>query len=255
MLHRLAPLLLALLLLAACGRAGPAPAAGTPGGPGAPAADPAAREQAERQAHLDAALHQLIAMNAAADQGDWAKVQQSVAAYKREWEALRPAVARYSPPLENILLSALQEMEGGLNHQPPQAWEFDEEATKVARLWGDLAPKLGLTADPALLPPPEKVSLPPFEQETSIQVVIRDYSFTPNRITVPKNTKVTLQLLNQGTQVHELVLDRFGEVENIPPGGSKEFVFVAEHSGTYEFACHLPGHYEAGMIGTLTVQG
>jgi len=61
--------------------------------------------------------------------------------------------------------------------------------------------------------------------------------------------------VNQGSQPHELAVDNYGEVENVPAGGSKELVFVTEKAGTFEFACHLPGHYEAGMRGTLNITG
>lgn len=38
------------------------------------------------------------------------------------------------------------------------------------------------------------------------------------------------------------------------PGQSITIKFVAKKTGTFEFACHIPGHYEAGMKGALTVK-
>ena len=45
-------------------------------------------------------------------------------------------------------------------------------------------------------------------------------------------------------------LERVG----LNPRQSITIKFVAKKTGTFEFACHVPGHYEAGMKGTLTVK-
>jgi uncharacterized cupredoxin-like copper-binding protein len=39
----------------------------------------------------------------------------------------------------------------------------------------------------------------------------------------------------------------------VAPGGRGEMVLTAREAGTYGIACLVPGHYEAGMRGTLTV--
>lgn len=45
-------------------------------------------------------------------------------------------------------------------------------------------------------------------------------------------------------------LERVG----LNPRQSATIKFVAKKAGTFEFACHIPGHYEAGMKGALTVK-
>ncbi len=43
------------------------------------------------------------------------------------------------------------------------------------------------------------------------------------------------------------------EVDHTPGGQSAESDVIDLKSGTYIVGCHIPGHYEAGMKGTLTV--
>ncbi len=40
----------------------------------------------------------------------------------------------------------------------------------------------------------------------------------------------------------------------VTAGKAATIRFVAKKAGTFEFGCHVPGHYEAGMKGTLTVK-
>lgn len=45
--------------------------------------------------------------------------------------------------------------------------------------------------------------------------------------------------------------------DDLPPGATKSFEYMftqAAPSGTLEFACHVPGHYEAGMKLSITVK-
>ena len=37
------------------------------------------------------------------------------------------------------------------------------------------------------------------------------------------------------------------------PGATNELVFTPTKPGTYEFFCTVPGHKDAGMVGTMTV--
>lgn len=43
---------------------------------------------------------------------------------------------------------------------------------------------------------------------------------------------------------------------DLAPGGSwmVEYTFTKQHAGTLEVACYLPGHYDAGMSQTITVE-
>ncbi|MGH8127206.1 MAG: cupredoxin domain-containing protein [Gammaproteobacteria bacterium] len=39
----------------------------------------------------------------------------------------------------------------------------------------------------------------------------------------------------------------------LPPGKTQTLIWTFTKPGTYQYACHEPGHYAAGMYGTLTV--
>ena len=45
------------------------------------------------------------------------------------------------------------------------------------------------------------------------------------------------------------------EVADIGMMQTKSVTYTFDGSGPYAFACHEPGHYEAGMKGTITIVG
>ena len=40
----------------------------------------------------------------------------------------------------------------------------------------------------------------------------------------------------------------------LEPGKNKEIVWKFSKEGTFEFACNVPGHYDAGMVGEVQVK-
>ena len=40
---------------------------------------------------------------------------------------------------------------------------------------------------------------------------------------------------------------------NVPAGQSARLVYTFQQPGTLLYGCHVPGHYAAGMLGTITV--
>jgi uncharacterized cupredoxin-like copper-binding protein len=53
--------------------------------------------------------------------------------------------------------------------------------------------------------------------------------------------------------LHNFSIDELGISVDIAPGATEETVINAP-AGEYEFYCNVPGHKEAGMEGTLTVE-
>ena len=79
-----------------------------------------------------------------------------------------------------------------------------------------------------------------------------DIYFEPKEVTIPANTDVTVVLPNDGVTPHNFSIDELGIDVDIAPGETKETVINAP-AGEYEYYCNVPGHKEAGMVGTLIV--
>ncbi len=97
--------------------------------------------------------------------------------------------------------------------------------------------------------------------------------FTPAVFNVRKGQTVKISIKNAGTVDHEFVLDqedkilehkavmeKFPEMEHADPnairlaaGQSGEIVWKFTKDGQFKFACLVPGHYDAGMHGDVTV--
>ena len=97
--------------------------------------------------------------------------------------------------------------------------------------------------------------------------------FTPDSITMQEGETVRFVVRNRGRMLHEMVIGtpdelvkhaammaRFPNMEHdeaymvhVDPGKTGEIVWQFNRAGSFEFACLIAGHYEAGMRGTLTV--
>jgi uncharacterized cupredoxin-like copper-binding protein len=97
--------------------------------------------------------------------------------------------------------------------------------------------------------------------------------FSPSRIELRLGETVRFRVRNDGKVMHEFVLGTRQENEthaalmmkfpdmahdephmaHVPPGQSGEIVWTFNRAGTFEFACLIAGHYQAGMAGTLVV--
>jgi uncharacterized cupredoxin-like copper-binding protein len=92
-------------------------------------------------------------------------------------------------------------------------------------------------------------------------------AFVPNDIPVKQGETVQFIVANSGSTVmHEFQLgpadmvaaDKVDggktlELNQIDPLHVQEITYTFDGPGPYAFACHQPGHYEAGMKGTITV--
>lgn len=127
-----------------------------------------------------------------------------------------------------------------------------------------------------------KVADTPFGREgdprrvtRTIQVDMADtMRFTPASITVKRGETVRLVARNKGQVLHELVLGtpdelkqhaelmkKFPEMEHeephmvhVKPGRRGEIVWQFTQPGEFQFACLIPGHFEAGMVGKVSVK-
>lgn len=100
-----------------------------------------------------------------------------------------------------------------------------------------------------------------------------DMRFAPDRIEVRQGDTIRLVHKNAGKAMHEFVLGTRKELDehaalmkkfpnmehdepymaHVPPGERREIVWTFNRAGEFDFACLLPGHYEAGMVGKIKV--
>ncbi len=100
-----------------------------------------------------------------------------------------------------------------------------------------------------------------------------DMIFEPKSLEIVAGETVRFAIQNKGELEHEFVLDtmkenvmhkammaKFPEMEHDDPnsvrleeGQSGEIIWSFTNTGTFEFACLIPGHYEAGMHSSIEV--
>jgi len=112
----------------------------------------------------------------------------------------------------------------------------------------------------------------------TIKVVMREdgkkMAFEPARITLRRGEQIRFVLENAGTDDHEFVLatleenrkhaelmKKFPDMEHddqnakrLAPAAHGEILWKFTKAGTFEFACLIPGHREAGMLGKVVVK-
>jgi plastocyanin len=86
----------------------------------------------------------------------------------------------------------------------------------------------------------------------AVEVVSHDIFFEPSELSIPADSDVTVRLPNEGVTPHNFSIDELGISVDIAPGATEETVINAP-AGEYEYYCNVPGHKQAGMVGTLTV--
>jgi len=118
------------------------------------------------------------------------------------------------------------------------------------------------------------IAADPAEAERTIRIEMRDtMRFDPQHITVRQGQVVRFVAENEGQILHEMVLGTKPDLEkhaalmkkfpgmehdelhmaHVKPGETGEIGWKFTRAGTFYFACLLPGHYEAGMIGKVEV--
>ncbi len=102
-----------------------------------------------------------------------------------------------------------------------------------------------------------------------------DFSFSPNSVAVKSDQIVTFRVTNGGAIPHDFTLgtaemqeeheaemvEMSGNMEmhdepnvfSLEPGETKEMTWHFVDSGPIIFGCHQPGHYAAGMKGSVVI--
>ena len=115
----------------------------------------------------------------------------------------------------------------------------------------------------------------PKKASRTIRVGMNDkMRFDPESITVKRGETIRFVVANKGAVLHEMVLGtpqalkEHAEVmkkhpgmehdepsmTHVKPGATGEIVWQFTKAGNFEFACLIPGHFEAGMVGKVAVK-
>lgn len=92
--------------------------------------------------------------------------------------------------------------------------------------------------------------------EGVIEVTETEFKIEPANITAPAG-EITFEIKNNGSVEHDLAVVVNGETMTsplVPPGQTVTWSVTIDQPGEYQTLCTVPGHKEAGMVGTLTVQ-
>jgi len=113
------------------------------------------------------------------------------------------------------------------------------------------------------------------EVSKKVAIELNDqFRFSPEEIQVAVGETLQLDFKNTGQMRHEWVLGtpfelsehmelmrRFPNMEHdephmvhVDPGQKQQLVWQFNRKGEFAYACLLPGHFEAGMLGTVEVQ-
>lgn len=114
----------------------------------------------------------------------------------------------------------------------------------------------------------------PKAAKRTIEVHMTDQMrFTPDKISVRQGETIRFVHKNDGEIMHEFVLGTKKELDehaalmakfpgmehdepymaHVGPGKTGEMVWTFNRAGEFGFACLIPGHYEAGMVGKVKV--
>ncbi len=101
------------------------------------------------------------------------------------------------------------------------------------------------------------------------------FRFTPEAVTIRQGQTVAFVVTNAGVLPHEFVVGTAAEQAaheqamasgtetmnpdaaaiDLPPGATATLVVTFDQPGVVPFACHVAGHFAAGMAGAITVEG
>ena len=89
-------------------------------------------------------------------------------------------------------------------------------------------------------------------QEQAVAIDSTAFSFSPNNLRARVGGKVTLAVTATGQ--HTFTIDELGVNVVTPHGRTTRVEFTPNQKGSFQFYCAIPGHKEAGQIGTLIVE-
>jgi len=85
-------------------------------------------------------------------------------------------------------------------------------------------------------------------------VVLDEYSFAPETLTLKKDVAVTISVSNQGSVTHNYVVPGLGVSVEVAPGKTESTTITPATAGTFELDCTIAGHSALGMHGSVVVE-
>ena len=86
-----------------------------------------------------------------------------------------------------------------------------------------------------------------------VAVTAGNRSFSPNTLSVRRNTQVRLRIRNTASVGHTFELPAFHVHASLPRGKTVSVTFTANRAGVFYFYSSRRGYVEGGMVGQLTV--
>lgn len=96
-------------------------------------------------------------------------------------------------------------------------------------------------------------------QASTGQIVLEEMRFVPSRIDAKVGVPLRVQLINRGTERHDLNFPSLhmpglkGVEAILEPGETRTLTLTFDAPGTHTFICTLPGHAASGMTGAAFV--
>jgi uncharacterized cupredoxin-like copper-binding protein len=121
---------------------------------------------------------------------------------------------------------------------------------------------------------PWGIAAAPAEARRTVHIRMDDrMRFSPSHLEVREGETVRLRIANRGKLLHELVIGTREELQahaelmkkhpgmehdepymaHVEAGRRGDITWTFNRPGDFEFACLIPGHFEAGMRGTIRV--
>lgn len=89
------------------------------------------------------------------------------------------------------------------------------------------------------------------------------YAFSPSEVRIAAGETITFEVTTMGPAVHEFIVGpatdvatdsgAAPEIADIGMMQTRSLTYTFDGPGPFAFACHEPGHFEAGMRGVITI--
>lgn len=143
-------------------------------------------------------------------------------------------------------------------------YSFEDGLISEIRLYGLVYGLMSQLESPAT---PQASPVASNGDEFTVNIGLWEFGIAADRMTLTAGEEYTFVVTNSGMMIHELVIEPAGtideplekddeesEIEDIEPGGTAEMTWTFDEPGAYQYACHIPGHYELGMVLEFTVE-